>query len=642
MSILSRFGFVFVFLFISISCFALNDRSLVIKSKLEELSVTVPALNDSVNISVNGASIQEFLRAIAIADKVNISIDPKINYSVVNNFSNVKFLDILVFLIDEYNLDVKIIGNIISIIKYSEPVIPPQKPQPRILDIHYADSLISLDLRADSLVNVAKTVTQLTGLNIVITAELQNECVSGYILKSKVSAAIEKIALANGIVCQKSKDGFYILSKSTQNQQQNSSSRKRNDDTPRSNNADDTQYLLDITVVNSNSISVYALNAPVDSIVRYISDKLGINYHLVSKLSDNVSLLFNHISYDKLLDFIFDGKEYSYRKVDGIYIIGGKNLTEIQETKIIQLQYRTVDAISKIFPANLKTGLEIIEFAELNSLLVTGTSEKIRDFAAFVNNIDKLVPVILIEVMIVESKKTSGVSTGLSAGFGENPSKSSVLLSNTDKASGGLNFSFGASSINNLLSGLTGFSNLNIGKVSESFYLNIAALETDGHIKIRSTPKLSTLSGHEAQLTSGETAYYIDETISTTATQSINERYTKQYKPVNADLTISIKPIVSGDNQITLDIDVKQSDFTGTIEKNAPPGTINRSFKSIIRVKDQEMVLLGGLDKNYSNSSGSGIPFLSKIPVIKWFFSSRKLDKQFNKLNIFIKPTVIN
>ena len=61
----------------------------------------------------------------------------------------------------------------------------------------------------------------------------------------------------------------------------------------------------------------------------------------------------------------------------------------------------------------------------------------------------------------------------------------------------------------------------------------------------------------------------------------------------------------------------------------------------MMRVKNQEMILLGGLEQNSTNESGSGIPFLSRIPIIKWFFSSRSRSKSDNKLAVFIRPTVI-
>jgi type IV pilus assembly protein PilQ len=106
---------------------------------------------------------------------------------------------------------------------------------------------------------------------------------------------------------------------------------------------------------------------------------------------------------------------------------------------------------------------------------------------------------------------------------------------------------------------------------------------------------------------------------------------------------MTINPIVSGDEQITLTISVKQQSFTDQSSPNAgsPYNSSSRDFQSLIRVKNQEMIMLGGLDNENKSESGEGIPFLSRIPVIKWFFSSRKKTKSKSKLTIFIKPTVL-
>ena len=101
---------------------------------------------------------------------------------------------------------------------------------------------------------------------------------------------------------------------------------------------------------------------------------------------------------------------------------------------------------------------------------------------------------------------------------------------------------------------------------------------------------------------------------------------------------------MSGDNQITLDISVKQSDFdlTGSsLGEGAPPNKRNKEFKSTIRIKNEDVIILGGLEQKQSIDSGSGIPFLSRVPILKWFFSSKTKSKSDAKLNVFIKPTII-
>jgi type IV pilus assembly protein PilQ len=53
------------------------------------------------------------------------------------------------------------------------------------------------------------------------------------------------------------------------------------------------------------------------------------------------------------------------------------------------------------------------------------------------------------------------------------------------------------------------------------------------------------------------------------------------------------------------------------------------------------MIMLGGLEENTIDHSGSGLPGLSRIPVLRWLFGSRTKKKTENKLTIFIKPTII-
>ena len=181
---------------------------------------------------------------------------------------------------------------------------------------------------------------------------------------------------------------------------------------------------------------------------------------------------------------------------------------------------------------------------------------------------------------------------------------------------------------------------MNLGLVRPSFYVSLKALEDNGIIRMRSTPKLAALNSHEATLSIGNTEYYLEETNNVIGTQNPQNITTRTYKSINADLSVTIKPIVSGDDHITLEIEVSQSDFTNRVSPDAPPGAISRTFNSIIRVKNKEMILLGGLEEKRVSDSGSGVPLISRIPIIKWFFSNRIKDKSKSKLNIFIKPTV--
>lgn len=294
------------------------------------------------------------------------------------------------------------------------------------------------------------------------------------------------------------------------------------------------------------------------------------------------------------------------------------------------------ESILSIIPDEIKKDLDIKIDKELNSFLVNGPAANIERFESFIKYIDKAVPVILIEVMLLEINRSTTVETGIKAGIGDKP----VTTSGTVFPSADINL--GAKTINNIIEGFNGFGSLNIGKVVPNFYVSLKAMETNGNLKIRSSPRLSTLNGHKAYLSIGETTYYVVTNQNFYGSQIPQASEVKNYQPIDAELSVMIMPLVSGDGQITMDIKVIQSSFNGQkVDKDAPPGINSREFTSIIRVKDQDLIVLGGLEESVKNDSGSGVPLLSRIPIIKWLFSSRKREDSKKKLSVLIKPTVI-
>ncbi|WP_340064273.1 type II and III secretion system protein [Ascidiimonas aurantiaca] len=317
---------------------------------------------------------------------------------------------------------------------------------------------------------------------------------------------------------------------------------------------------------------------------------------------------------------------------------GFNNPMQPRNTNLVQQNQNqggsgAIGSLTDILPEEILGSLDIKTDIELNSFFVSGPAAEVNRFKAFLKQIDEPIPYILIEVMLLEINRSATVETGISWGIGEEPTQTQ----------GGIfpeaDITLGAKTINRVIGGFDGF--VNIGKVVPEFYANIKAMEANGNIKIRSTPKLSTLNGHRATLSIGETTYYVLTQQNFFGAQIPQTSEFRNYVPIDAELAISIRPLVSGDGQITLDVNVIQSDFNGErIDSEAPPGLNSREFSSIIRVRDQDMVVLGGLEEKVRNDSGRGVPFLSRIPVIKWFFSRRVREDSRKKLTVLIKPTV--
>lgn len=615
-----------------------QDRFAILEQKLIELGKTsAPGLNEKVDLSINGASIQEFIRAVGVSNNLNVNVDPTIDAKIVNNFSKVSAQEIFLFLCKNYNLDINFVGPIMSFVKYTAPATPVKTVSAKKLNVTYEPvaGLISFDFQADTLAAAAKEITKQSGRNIIFSPELLGKVVSGFVQNSTLNSALEKLAFANDMKVSVTPDNFYIFEKKVPVADPNAKG-----------NASAANPNFGLTApgaktgsvtVKDGLVAVDAQNIAIIDLVNAVSKELGKEFFLFNELKGNATLKINDASYDDFLRLLFNGTEFTFKKEGEIYLFGDRNLEGLRQSKLITLKNRTIDKVLDFIPAELKKGVDIKTFADLNGLIVSGSQPRINELESFIRQIDLVVPLVHIEVIIADVRKSNTISTGISAGIGAKPAgpTTGTIVPQVD-------LSLNATSINNLISGINGLGVINLGSVTPNFYLTLKALEEQGALKIRSTPQIATLNGHEAKLKVGSTVYYlevqnnlINNVGNTTVSQS------QQYKSLDADLSITINPQVSGDEQITMSIGVTQSSFTERISETAPPGKLNRDFQSLVRVKNGEMIMLGGLEENSTSNSGRGLPLISRVPVLKWIFGNRTRSKTENKLTIFIKPTII-
>jgi type IV pilus assembly protein PilQ len=615
-------------------CHASIDRYAALDSLLTQKTKDIPALDEKISISVSGVSLEEFLRGVANSSGLNLDVQPGLNFTVVNNFSNVRVKDVLIYVCRQFELDLQIVGNIISIVKPTNM----QFEGSESVKWDEALQLITIDFSNIPIEQAIKEISLKTKANIIISPNAFGKNISGYISSQPLKNALEMLAFSNGLSVRYTDDNYYILELAVQPQDisatgsQERSNRRTGSGMQRGNKGSG-EYELQIDQNDDSSFNIHADNAPIPVIIKELSDKAGFSYFLSPKAEETATLQINNAGIEEILNNLFSGTEIGFRKTNGIYLIGERSLFDFNEHRVIQLQNRSVEKLVESIPEDIKKNISIIEYTELNSLFVSGASYELDQFEKFIKSIDKVVPVVLIEVIILYINKSFTVTTGIQAGIGQEPTPTTGTLFP------GVDLQIGSAEVNRILDDM-GW--VNLGRVTPNFYITLKALEEQGYLDMQSTPKLATLNGHEAELSIGNTEYYLEEQTQLFGTQNPQQTTTQEYKAVNAELSIKIKPIVSADEQITLEVTVHQSDFTERISKTAPPGSVNRDFTSQIRVKNEEMILLGGLMEKRKSDSSTGTPLISRIPILKWLFSSRKREDSDSKLSVLIKPTIIN
>lgn len=614
-----------IFLLFPLFCVAQSDsaRFAAIDRKLDALVERDSTFARTVDVTAGRLALTELLRNIARASGVNLSVRSVENIPVSCNFSRARVDDLVRFLCREYRLDVETAGNIVSV--FPAAAVPAPQADP---DVFYnaGDTTLFYDLRGERLADVAKKITIFTGRNIIIPQPLYDYKVSGYVRAMPFDGALQTLASVNGLAAEKDAAEVWTIYREPTSPQDGGpagpSYTRRRQFSPN-----------ELRVDSLGRITAHITRGSVQDIVLDLCDQLGLNYYFKSPVSLTTGIWVDDTDFETLLAVLLKGSPYSYYCERGIWIFGAAGGDGLQSATIVPLSFRAVSKVEDVVPAALKQGVEIKTFPDLNSLILGGDRRDVARVETFVKSIDKPVPLITMEIIIADVQRSNIREIGIGGGVGNSPVQTSGTLS------AGVDMTFSAGAVNNLLQRMQG--TVNLGRVTPNFYLSLQALEENGTIRLQSTPKLSTLNGHEATLTSGEAQYYKEVQNNYYGTQNPISSESYQWKSVDANLSIKVTPYVSTDRQITLEIEFEQTEFTGRQQEDAPPGTATRSFKSIVKVQNEEMVLLGGLDRNTMEKSTRGIPFLARVPVIKWFFGKEKRNKIERALNVFIKPTVI-
>lgn len=603
-----------------------TERITQVRARLDTLILRDTTYLSEVDLSVGQVSLSELLRSVAQVGGVNLSVQDGANLLVSCNFSRARIADLILFLCEQYGLDIRVVGNIVSIFPYQAPIAPPPVP---LIVYNRADSTLSYDLIAVPLREVARRLTDSSGVNLIVPQTLYDRPISGYVSSMPFSEALSVLAEINKLeVAPVKGSGAWMFAEpipvgggqpsTVQNYV------RRRQFAP-------AQLAID---------SVGRITAMIDrgniyDIILDVCEQLKLDYFFITPVNAQTCIYMKNTDVKTLFDLLLTGTAYTYYEEGGVYMFGEAKREGLFSTRIIPMRYRTVDKLIDVIPENLKKGIQIAAFGDLNSMIASGDQRHVARVEQFLHEIDKTVPLITIEVMIVDASKDVILEAGLGLGVGTSPTQTSGTLSP------GIDMTLGSGAVNNLVDKVNGLGIIRLGKVTPNFYASLKAMEENGTIELRSTPKLSTLNGHEAVLSSGEMQYYKETNNTYMGTQNPVQSTSYVWKSVEANMTLSITPYVSEDGHITMTIDLSQSEFTDRTEKEAPPGTTTRSFRSMVRVRNEEMVLLGGIDRQSHEKSSQGLPFIARIPVLKWIFGMHKNNKQERRLNVFIKPTVI-
>lgn len=186
-----------------------------------------------------------------------------------------------------------------------------------------------------------------------------------------------------------------------------------------------------------------------------------------------------------------------------------------------------------------------------------------------------------------------------------------------------------------------GFSNKTVSAV-------LQALREQGQVSVISQPRLRTMNNQTAILKVGtDQPFFASRTeILSGVGGTLGQQSGDILSTITVGTVLSVTPQISADGWITLDITPAITSFVG--EKTAPskqssaPILDIKQSSTIVRLRDGETIVMGGLIQSSASKSTRKIPVLGDIPGLGKLFQGKFDARQKKELVIFLTPTIVH
>lgn len=302
-------------------------------------------------------------------------------------------------------------------------------------------------------------------------------------------------------------------------------------------------------------------------------------------------------------------------------------------------------ALRNVLAGNTK----IYGVASQNAIVVRGTPDELLLAQKLVNDLDKARPEVVIDVSILEVSKnwerTLGIAWPSSIGIALQPPNANGTTTtpvSTDPNCATDGTGCGTASASPTLYNLahlqaTDFA-VNIGAATANLLL------TNSDTKILQNPRIRATDQQKATMKIGEKIPIATGSYQTgAATAMVSSLVNTQFQYQDVGVNIEITPTVHFDNDITLKIKIDVSSQSGsvTISGVTEPILSQRVVDQVIRLREGEATILGGIQDKQDTESWTGIPGLSSIPILRYLFGSKDHNITDDDLVFLVVPHVV-
>lgn len=297
---------------------------------------------------------------------------------------------------------------------------------------------------------------------------------------------------------------------------------------------------------------------------------------------------------------------------------------------------------------------------DTNALIVTASPAVYRELQAVVRQLDVRRAQVLVEAVIAEVSDDLADELGVqwqSTSYDGGANERGVI--------GGTNFpnSQGAGSIIGAIqdpfSALGSSGGLNLGYVGGRVTIPgpngrditvfqvgalVRALRGDGRANVLSNPSVVTLDHQEAMFKVVQEVPFLTGQYTNTSTNGGTNQPTNPFQTVDrkdVGIILTVTPHVNEGDAVKLEIKQEVSALAPNVNGAVDLITNKRELSTSVMVQDGGLLVLGGLKQEETRDNTSGVPGISRVPLIGNLFKSRASSKSKRNLMVFLRPTIL-
>ncbi|MFW2379839.1 type II secretion system protein GspD [Aliarcobacter butzleri] len=312
-------------------------------------------------------------------------------------------------------------------------------------------------------------------------------------------------------------------------------------------------------------------------------------------------------------------EEEQFTEVVGLKNVDGANIIKILDD-VVNKKY-----INK--PTKPFVSLDL----ESNSLVIMASKDELKQIKDLIQELDKEKAQVYVQAKIIEVNNELVNKIGISYGIINSSARSDGINAISSNLNGGSN------AIKEAVDTLgIRMSDVNI-KSGLALGASLNLLQQNGALDIVSEPSILAIDNKESSIYVGEK---ISVEISSTLTDGGLQR--TNYEREDIGLTLKVKPRISSDTKLTLEINTLLEGIKSTsVSAGQNPDTLKKEIKTAAILNNGESVIIGGLIENKNEIIEQKVPVLGDIPLFgELFKNDSKMNKK-NNLVIIVTPYMI-